>query len=126
MFGLEVLVGSGRLWFQDVLRRVFADSELAVVRDASPRPSLKQPAAFIRFLERLLGERRQVQRMRTGSGLAGLGRALAARARHGATALVAEPMLQRLEREFLAKNRFRVDYSPFDWSLNDSTGCGNP
>jgi hypothetical protein len=35
-----------------------------------------------------------------------------------------EPRLVTTEREFLAKNQFRVDFAPFDWSLNDLTGRG--
>ncbi len=34
------------------------------------------------------------------------------------------PSLLRAEREFLAKNGFKVEYSRFDWSLNDLTGRG--
>jgi hypothetical protein len=32
------------------------------------------------------------------------------------------PNLLPLEREFVEKNAFRVEYHPFDWSLNDLTG----
>lgn len=35
-----------------------------------------------------------------------------------------EPGLLTTEREFLTKNEFRVEYAPFDWSLNDLTGRG--
>ena len=35
-----------------------------------------------------------------------------------------EPKLLTAERDFLAKNQFRVSYTPFDWSLNDLTGRG--
>ena len=35
-----------------------------------------------------------------------------------------EPKLLAAEREFLAENRFRLSYQPFDWSLNDLTGRG--
>lgn len=35
-----------------------------------------------------------------------------------------EPRLLTTEREFLAKNRFRVAFHPFDWRLNDLTGRG--
>jgi uncharacterized protein DUF547 len=38
-------------------------------------------------------------------------------------ALIA-PRLLTTEREFLAKNDFKVEYLPFDWSLNDLTGRG--
>jgi uncharacterized protein DUF547 len=38
-------------------------------------------------------------------------------------ALIA-PKLLTTEREFLAKNEFKVEYLPFDWSLNDLTGRG--
>jgi hypothetical protein len=34
------------------------------------------------------------------------------------------PRLLTTEREFLAKNEFKVEYIPFDWSLNDLTGRG--
>ncbi len=34
------------------------------------------------------------------------------------------PYLVAAEREFLEKNMFKVEYSPFDWSLNDLTGRG--
>lgn len=36
----------------------------------------------------------------------------------------AEPKLLGTEREFLAKNQFRVSFTPYDWSLNDLTGRG--
>jgi hypothetical protein len=35
-----------------------------------------------------------------------------------------EPRLLATEREFLAQNAFRVEFAPFDWSLNDLTGRG--
>jgi hypothetical protein len=35
-----------------------------------------------------------------------------------------EPRLLTTERDFLAANDFRVEYAPFDWSLNDLTGRG--
>ena len=35
-----------------------------------------------------------------------------------------EPKLLIAEREFLAENRFRLSYKPFDWTLNDLTGRG--
>ena len=35
-----------------------------------------------------------------------------------------EPKLLTTERDFLATNEFRVEYAPFDWSLNDLTGRG--
>ena len=35
-----------------------------------------------------------------------------------------EPKLLTAEREFLAENRFRLRYKPFDWSLNDLAGRG--
>jgi hypothetical protein len=35
-----------------------------------------------------------------------------------------EPKLTTIEREFLAKNQFKVEFSPFDWTLNDLTGRG--
>ena len=35
-----------------------------------------------------------------------------------------EPKLLAAEREFLAQNRFRLSYKPFDWSLNDLAGRG--
>jgi hypothetical protein len=35
-----------------------------------------------------------------------------------------EPRLLTTEREFLEKNEFKVQYSPFDWRLNDLTGQG--
>jgi hypothetical protein len=34
------------------------------------------------------------------------------------------PRLLTTERDFLAANEFRVEYAPFDWSLNDLTGRG--
>lgn len=40
-----------------------------------------------------------------------------------AVAFVA-PYLVAAEREFLEKNMFKVEYTPFDWSLNDLTGRG--
>lgn len=35
-----------------------------------------------------------------------------------------EPRLLAAEREFLKQNQFKVEYLPFDWSLNDLTGRG--
>jgi hypothetical protein len=35
-----------------------------------------------------------------------------------------QPKLLTTEREFLARNQFKVDYLPFDWTLNDLTGRG--
>jgi hypothetical protein len=35
-----------------------------------------------------------------------------------------EPKLTNTEKEFLEKNDFKVEFSPFDWSLNDLTGRG--
>jgi hypothetical protein len=35
-----------------------------------------------------------------------------------------EPHLLTTERESLARNDFKVEYAPFDWSLNDLTGRG--
>jgi hypothetical protein len=35
-----------------------------------------------------------------------------------------EPKLTTTEKEFLAKNDFKVEFSKFDWSLNDLTGRG--
>ena len=35
-----------------------------------------------------------------------------------------DPRLLTTEREFLAKNTFKVEYIPFDWDLNDLTGRG--
>jgi Protein of unknown function, DUF547 len=35
-----------------------------------------------------------------------------------------EPKLLPAEREFLAKNTFKMAYKPFDWTLNDLTGRG--
>jgi hypothetical protein len=32
------------------------------------------------------------------------------------------PGLITIEREFLARNEFAVEYTPFDWALNDLTG----
>ena len=34
------------------------------------------------------------------------------------------PKMLTAEREFLTKNSFRMEYLPFDWSLNDLTGRG--
>jgi hypothetical protein len=34
------------------------------------------------------------------------------------------PHLLTAEREFIAKNQFKVEYLPFDWTLNDLTGRG--
>jgi hypothetical protein len=34
------------------------------------------------------------------------------------------PRLLTAERDFVAQNTFKVDYLPFDWSLNDLTGRG--
>lgn len=34
------------------------------------------------------------------------------------------PHVLGIEKEFLAKNEFRVAFKPFDWSLNDLTGWG--
>jgi hypothetical protein len=34
------------------------------------------------------------------------------------------PRLLTIEREFVAKNDFTVEYAPYDWSLNDLTGRG--
>ena len=33
-----------------------------------------------------------------------------------------EPRLLTTEREFLEKNEFKIQYSTFDWRLNDLTG----
>jgi hypothetical protein len=33
-----------------------------------------------------------------------------------------DPRLLTTEREFLARNTFKMDYIPFDWNLNDLTG----
>jgi hypothetical protein len=33
-----------------------------------------------------------------------------------------QPALLTIEKEFLEKNTFKVEYTPFDWSLNDLTG----
>lgn len=35
-----------------------------------------------------------------------------------------EPRLLATEREFLVRNQFKVDFKPFDWTLNDLTGRG--
>jgi len=35
-----------------------------------------------------------------------------------------EPKLLTTERDFLAKNEFKMIYTPFDWALNDLTGRG--
>jgi Protein of unknown function, DUF547 len=35
-----------------------------------------------------------------------------------------EPKLLTTEREFLARNEFKVEYIPFDWNLNDLPGRG--
>jgi hypothetical protein len=35
-----------------------------------------------------------------------------------------EPKMTTLEKDFLARNAFKVEFSPFDWSLNDLTGRG--
>jgi hypothetical protein len=35
-----------------------------------------------------------------------------------------EPKLLTTEKEFLAKNSFKMAFKPFDWSLNDLTGRG--
>ena len=35
-----------------------------------------------------------------------------------------QPRLLTVEREFLDRNAFKVEYSSFDWSLNDLTGRG--
>jgi hypothetical protein len=35
-----------------------------------------------------------------------------------------DPRLLSSEREFVAKNTFKVEYIPFDWDLNDLTGRG--
>jgi hypothetical protein len=35
-----------------------------------------------------------------------------------------EPKLLPTEKEYLAKNQFKVAFKPFDWSLNDLTGRG--
>jgi hypothetical protein len=35
-----------------------------------------------------------------------------------------DPRLLASERDFLAKNTFKVEYIPFDWGLNDLTGRG--
>jgi hypothetical protein len=36
-----------------------------------------------------------------------------------------QPKLLQVERDFLAKNQFRVAYLPLDWNLNDLTGRGD-
>lgn len=36
-----------------------------------------------------------------------------------------DPKMLSAERELLAKNTFRVEYQPFDWTLNDLTGRGD-
>ena len=35
-----------------------------------------------------------------------------------------DPKLLTIEHEMLSKNVFRLEYLPFDWSLNDLTGRG--
>ncbi len=35
-----------------------------------------------------------------------------------------DPRLLAAEREFLKQNQFKIEYLPFDWSLNDLTGRG--
>jgi hypothetical protein len=35
-----------------------------------------------------------------------------------------EPSLTSIEKEFLSKNEFKVEFSRFDWALNDLTGRG--
>jgi hypothetical protein len=35
-----------------------------------------------------------------------------------------EPRMLNAERDFLKKNEFKMEYLPFDWSLNDLTGRG--
>lgn len=35
-----------------------------------------------------------------------------------------DPRMLTAERDFLARNTFRLEYQPFDWSLNDLTGRG--
>ena len=35
-----------------------------------------------------------------------------------------EPRLTSIEKEFLSKNEFKVEFSRFDWALNDLTGRG--
>jgi hypothetical protein len=35
-----------------------------------------------------------------------------------------DPRMLNAERDFLKKNEFRMEYLPFDWSLNDLTGRG--
>jgi hypothetical protein len=35
-----------------------------------------------------------------------------------------EPKLTSIEKAFLARNEFKVEFVPFDWSLNDLTGRG--
>ena len=34
------------------------------------------------------------------------------------------PKLTIIEKDFLARNEFKVEFSKFDWSLNDLTGRG--
>lgn len=36
-----------------------------------------------------------------------------------------DPRMLSAERDFLARNTFRVEYQPFDWTLNDLTGRGD-
>jgi len=33
-----------------------------------------------------------------------------------------DPRMLNAERDFLKKNEFRMEYLPFDWTLNDLTG----
>ena len=47
-----------------------------------------------------------------------------AAARSSARLAFVEPKLLTTEKEFLAKNTFKVAYIPFDWTLNDLTGRG--
>lgn len=35
-----------------------------------------------------------------------------------------QPQLTSIEKDFLAKNDFKVEFAPFDWTLNDLTGRG--
>jgi hypothetical protein len=35
-----------------------------------------------------------------------------------------EPRLTSIEKDFLARNEFKVEFEKFDWSLNDLTGRG--
>ena len=35
-----------------------------------------------------------------------------------------DPKMLNAERDFLARNTFRMEYMPFDWTLNDLTGRG--